>query len=193
MLGQQVELRAHGHPHRHHDAEPERLDHTLRDADRALDDRDGDRQRDGRRGTGTGTVSMCATAHLTGALSADPQGGSAGHSYQDLVLTNHGATCTLQGWPGTSLVGTSGNQLGAAATFVTSSPHGTVTLATNGTAKAVIAIAQAGDYGSSCTAAAATGFRIYPPGQKAALFVPGSRLTACTQTNIKLLTVTAFQ
>lgn len=146
-------------------------------------------------GGGTTTTAACATANLTGALQTDPQGGSAGHTYLDLVLTNHGAACTLQGWPGTSLVGSSGNQLGAAATFVTSSPHSTVTLANGGTAKATIAIAQAGNYGSSCTTAAAKGFRIYPPGQKAALFADGSKfsLTACTQSSIKLLTVTALQ
>jgi hypothetical protein len=146
-------------------------------------------------GGGTGTTGACTTANLTGALQADPQGGSAGHTYLDLVLTNHGAACTLQGWPGTSLVGSSGNQLGAAATFVTSSPHSTVTLANGGTAKSIISIAQAGNYGSSCTTAAAKGFRIYPPGQKAALFADGSKfsLTACTQSSIKLLTVTALQ
>ncbi|RKR75744.1 DUF4232 domain-containing protein [Frondihabitans australicus] len=146
-------------------------------------------------GTGTGTTAACATANLTGALQADPNGGSAGHEYLDLVLTNHGASCTLQGWPGTSFVGTSGNQLGAAATFVTDSPHDTVTLATGGTAKATISIAQAGNYGSSCTKSAAKGFRIYPPGQTASLFADGSKfsLTACTQSSIKLLTVTALQ
>lgn len=146
-------------------------------------------------GGGSTTTAACATANLTGALQTDPQGGSAGHMYLDLVMTNHGTPCTLQGWPGTSMVGSSGNQLGAAATFVTSSPHSTVTLSNGGTAKSTIAIAQAGNYGSSCTTAAAKGFRIYPPGQKAALFADGSKfsLTACTQSSIKLLTVTALQ
>lgn len=146
-------------------------------------------------GTGTGTTAECATSNLTGALGRDTQGGSAGHSHFILTLINKGAACTLQGWPGTSLVGTSGNQLGAAATFVTSSPHGTVTLAPNAQATADISVAQAGDYGSSCTQSPAKGFRIYPPGQKAALFVDGSGfgITACTQTSIKLLTVTALQ
>ncbi len=146
-------------------------------------------------GGGSTTTAACATANLTGALQTDPQGGSAGHMYLDLVMTNHGTPCTLQGWPGTSMVGSSGNQLGAAATFVTSSPHSTVTLSNGGTAKSTIEIAQAGNYGSSCTTAAAKGFRIYPPGQKAALFADGSKfsLTACTQSSIKLLTVTALQ
>lgn len=146
-------------------------------------------------GTGTGAVATCATSNLTGALAGDPQGGSAGHSHFILTLVNHGATCTLQGWPGTSLVGNSGNQLGAAASFVTTSPHATLTLTANGQAHADISVAQAAAYGSACTKTAAKGFRIYPPGQKAALFVDasGNDITACTQTSIKLLTVTALQ
>lgn len=146
-------------------------------------------------GTGTGTVAECATSNLTGVLGRNLQGGSAGHTHYILTLVNKGASCTLQGWPGTSLVGTSGNQLGAAASFVTSSPHATVTLAPNADATADISVAQAGDYGSSCTQSPAKGFRIYPPGQKAALFVDGTGfgLVACTQTSISLLTVTALQ
>jgi hypothetical protein len=149
--------------------------------------------------TGTGgnaPVAACTSDHLSGSLASAAGGGAAGSTYLDLVLTNNGTTaCTLQGWPGVSFVGKgNGTQLGQAATFDRSSAHPTVTLSVGGNAKALLRIVQAGNYdNATCSPAAADGFRVYPPGQKAALLVNAANLTACTSSSVSLLTVGALQ
>ncbi|AMM19547.1 hypothetical protein AX769_04570 [Frondihabitans sp. PAMC 28766] len=146
-------------------------------------------------GTGTGTVAACTTANLRGSLD-NANGGAAGSTYASVVLTNVGtASCTLQGWPGVSLVGDSnGTQIGAAAVFDRTSPHGTVTLAPKAAAKAPLRIVQALNYdNATCSPTTADGFRVYPPGQKASLFVQDSGVHACKAPGVKLLTVSAFQ
>jgi hypothetical protein len=112
-----------------------------------------------------------------------------------LVLTNNGASeCSLQGWPGVSLVGDgNGTQLGQAAEFDRSTPHPTVVLQAGGTAQAQLKITQALNYDTSeCQPKPADGFRVYPPGSKEALFVADAGVTACTSDSVSLLTVGAL-
>jgi hypothetical protein len=147
-------------------------------------------------GTGTGTTA-CASADLTAAIQPSAGGGAAGSTFVSLVLTNKGASaCTLQGWPGVSFVGDgNGTQIGQAATFDRTSPHGTVTLAASGgTATSTLRIVQAGNYSNAdCSPTPADGFRIYPPGQKASVFAAKSGLTACASKSVALLTVTGLK
>lgn len=146
-------------------------------------------------GTGTGTVGACTTANLTASI-AQGSGGAAGSVYVTLVLTNKGAaSCTLQGWPGTSLVGGgTGVQIGAAAKFDTSSAHGVVTLASGSSAKSTLQYVQAANYDASkCQPEKGDGFRVYPPGQKASLFAKYPYVTGCKSTSVSLFTVGALQ
>lgn len=138
----------------------------------------------------------CRTANLTGSIATANGGGAAGSTYVDIVLTNtSGSPCTLQGWPGVSFVGdNNGTQLGAAADFNRQSPHPTVTLAAGGgTATAQLQIVVAQNYSASeCDPVTANGFRVYPPGETASLYIPDAQVTACTSPSVKLLTVNAL-
>ncbi|WP_226657320.1 DUF4232 domain-containing protein [Leifsonia sp. LS1] len=150
------------------------------------------------RPTGTSTSApvdgQCDTASLSGSI--QPGGGGAAGSVEvTLVLTNNGATeCALQGWPGVSFVGDgNGTQLGAAADFDRSTPHPTVTLQPGGTAQAPLKIVQALNYSASdCNPKQADGFRVYPPGSTASLFVKDADVTACQSNSMSLLTVGAL-
>jgi hypothetical protein len=148
-------------------------------------------------GTGTGsggTATACTTTNLR--ATAGPSDGTAGSVYVKIVLTNAGgASCTLQGWPGVSFVGNgNGSQIGKAAAFDRTSAHPTVTLAPSKTASAQLRIVQAGNYDAAqCKPTTADGFRVYPPGQTASLFVKDAGVAACASTSVSLLTVGALQ
>lgn len=90
-------------------------------------------------------------------------GGAAGHSYFPIEFSNVGhSPCTLYGYPGVSAYGSNAQQVGAAATRNVSA-HVVVTLAPNGTAHALLGIADAGAVCS--TPVEAAGLKVYAPGQ----------------------------
>ncbi|GIG30288.1 DUF4232 domain-containing protein [Cellulomonas marina] len=137
----------------------------------------------------------CTSAVLTGSLGAGG-GGAAGSVTPDVVLTNTGTVpCTLQGWPGVSLVGGGdGTQIGAPAVLDRTSEHPTVTLAPGGTALAALRIARADDYdAAACDPQPADGLRVYPPGDTASLFVEAEGLTGCAAGDVTLLEVQALR
>jgi len=110
-----------------------------------------------------------------------------------LILTNSGTQpCVLNGFPGVSLTsGPAGDPIGAAAARDDSQPVTQVLLAPGKAGFAQLRYTQAGNY-PECTQAPAAGFRVYPPEDTASLFIP-QQYTACSNTNINLLTVQAFQ
>jgi hypothetical protein len=95
-----------------------------------------------------------------------------------LVLTNTGtAACTLRGHPGVSYVaGPSGTQVGRPALWT--GPRGSVVrLAPGRSATALVSFAATGVFDPDvCRPTAVRGVRVYPPGERAALFVaaPGT-------------------
>ena len=97
-------------------------------------------------------------------------------NHTGLQLRNTGSSaCTLYGYPGVSWVrGAAGTQTGAAAVRQ-ADPSGTlttVTLAPGALASAPLDIVDAAVIPpSECKPVAVRGLRIYPPGQKAALFL----------------------
>jgi hypothetical protein len=129
---------------------------------------------------GTGSASSglaaCTSADLKVSL-----GGGAGagmsQNHVGLQLRNIGSSsCTLYGYPGVSWVaGADGHQVGAAAVRQPDSTGGaekTVTLAPGALASAPLDIVDAGVLSKSeCKPVPVRGLRIYPPGQKAALFL----------------------
>lgn len=144
--------------------------------------------------TATPIDGQCDTGALTGTIGRGG-GGAAGSVEVTLVLTNNGSTeCSLQGWPGVSFVGDgNGTQLGAAATLDRSTPHPTVVLKSGGTAQAPLRITQALNYPEAeCQPKQADGFRVYPPGSTASLFVKDADFTACTSESVMLLSVGAL-
>jgi hypothetical protein len=107
-----------------------------------------------------------------------------------LVFTNTGAqACTLRGFPGVSLVGADGEQLGAAAVR-TGSPGASVLLAPGRSARAEVRVTRAQNYPPErCRPADATGLRVYPPDRTQALFVPLQGFSGCTDPGVQLLSV----
>ena len=86
------------------------------------------------------------------------------------------STCTLYGYPGVSWVaGADGHQVGAAATRQpdsTGSKEQTVTLASGALASAPLDIVDAGVFSKSqCKPVPVRGLRVYPPGEKSAMFL----------------------
>jgi hypothetical protein len=110
-----------------------------------------------------------------------------------LILTNSGSQpCILNGFPGVSLTsGPTGDPIGAAAARDASQPVTQVLLEPGKSGFAQLRYTQAGNY-PECTQVPAAGFRVYPPGDTASLFIPQQQ-TACSNTNIDLLTVQPFQ
>ena len=88
----------------------------------------------------------------------------------------------MYGYPGVSLAGGSPlTQLGPGADRSPSSPKQLVTLKSGGTAHAVLQVAQAENYPTStCGPKAATDLKIYPPNERASLYIPFST-TACSK------------
>ncbi|HEY0933163.1 MAG TPA: DUF4232 domain-containing protein [Trebonia sp.] len=152
-------------------------------------------------GGGTGSSSAAATASATpaaGAGSTSPAaaglasctsadlrvslGGGAGAGMSQnrigLQLRNVGSsTCTLYGYPGVSWVaGANGHQVGAAAVRRQNDSPGTekvVTLVPGALASAPLDIVDAAVFSKSqCKPVPVRGLRVYPPGEKAALFLP---------------------
>jgi len=126
------------------------------------------------------SLSACTSSHLAAALTS-PQG-AAGTTYYHLELTNTGSRpCTLYGYPGVSFVtGATGAQVGAAAEHSsTTEPLSTVTLDPGASSVATLGIVDAGNYPTSCQITSASGLRVYPPGDVAALFIPTSGISTC--------------
>jgi hypothetical protein len=111
----------------------------------------------------------CSSSHLKLTLGIGQ--GTAGTSYQVLVLTNTGSTsCTLFGYPGVSFVDASGAIIGKPS----SRDHGvehTITLAAGGAANALSRQPDAGNFPpSACQMKTADRVKVYPPGQTVPLF-----------------------
>ena len=126
--------------------------------------------------TVTGGTPACTSANLQASL-----GGGAGagmsQNHTGLQLRNTGSSaCTLYGYPGVSWVrGAQGLQTGAAAVRQPDpgGTEGVVTLAPGALASAPLDIVDAAVIPpSECKPVAVRGLRIYPPGQKSALFLP---------------------
>ncbi|WP_224094339.1 MULTISPECIES: DUF4232 domain-containing protein [unclassified Arthrobacter] len=135
---------------------------------------------------------QCKADSLTAATDSTG-GGAAGSIYEKLILTNSGTTpCTLEGFAGVSLTAdANGAPIGEPATRETTTPVTKIELAPGKSAWAELRYTQAGNYGD-CTKVPAAGYRIYPPNDTASLFV-AEQHDACSNTGIKLLTITAFQ
>lgn len=153
-------------------------------------------------GTGTGSAgrapdgsaARCTTDHLTGAFAGEDAGAS--NVDEEVQLTNTGTTdCTLQGWPGVSLVGGgNGTQIGQPAELDRSTAHATVTLKPGTTAAAHFHYVQADAFDqAACKPAVGDGFRVYPPGSKTSLFIAAKGVKGCTTGNETIFTVGAFQ
>jgi hypothetical protein len=121
----------------------------------------------------------------------DTGGGAAGSVYLTLILTNtSGQPCEINGYPGVSLVG-NGAQLGAAAVRDDTKPGAAFSLAPGARAAAELQYNQPGKY-PNCTQVQADGIKVFPPNSLNSMTV-ARPMTACSNTDLDLLRVGAFQ
>lgn len=127
--------------------------------------------------------SRCHTSQLS--VSVGDKQGAAGSVVQDVVFTNTARhACTMAGYPGVSYVaGDSGKQVGSPARRDHGRPVVTVRLAPGGHAYAPMSQPNPHNYGNRCDITKVRGIRVYPPDERAALYVadPGS---ACANTGV---------
>ena len=134
----------------------------------------------------------CATSGLNVTLGAS--NGAAGSVFQTIVFTNtSGASCTLLGYPGVSLVSAPPyTQIGLAAQRSSTTPVTTVTLASGATASAVLRVVDALNFGSAtCGPTKAAFLRIYPPNQTAPVYLADTS-QVCAQP-VQTLFISAVQ
>lgn len=139
-------------------------------------------------GKSSSAVHACASSQLK--VSRADTGVGAGQRYLKLVFTNTaGSSCTLTGYPGVSYVKAAGVQSGNPAVRTGAAYH-TVTLAAHGTAQATVHDSNGvGGYTpAQCQLTSVEGIRVYPPNQKAALFLPW-KTQHCAGTGIHPLTI----
>jgi len=126
-------------------------------------------------GTGgaAGGTPSCATRDLK--VAAGLAQGAAGSVYQVIDFTNiSGATCTLFGYPGVSLVsGPPYAQIGLAAKRTNTAPVKQITLAPDATANALLQIVDALNFpASTCSPTKSTNLRVFPPNWTASVYLP---------------------
>jgi Protein of unknown function (DUF4232) len=134
----------------------------------------------------------CATSGLKVTLGASS--GYAGGVDQPIVFTNtSGATCTLYGYPGVSLVSAPPyTQIGLAAQRASTTPVKLITLAPGASANAVLQIVDALNFGSAtCSPTKAAYLRVYPPNQTAPVYLANVSET-CAQP-VQTLFISAVQ
>lgn len=139
----------------------------------------------------TGTPA-CATSALSVTLGSPS--GYAGGVYVTIVFTNtSGATCTLYGYPGVSLVSAAPyTQIGLAAQRSSTVPVKVITLAAGSSANAVVQIVDALNFPSaSCGPSQAAYLRVFPPNQTAPVYLKDSS-EACAEP-VQTLFVSAVQ
>ncbi|MBU6328679.1 MAG: DUF4232 domain-containing protein [Acidobacteria bacterium] len=125
--------------------------------------------------TSTKVPGHCASAQLQASLG--PADAGAGQLYTPLVLVNIGGTpCTLRGFPGVSLLDQTETEIGQPASRE-GAEGGTVTLAANGSASAVLQTANGANGSATCTPAS-TFIRVYPPDNTQAIVIR-AQYTAC--------------
>jgi hypothetical protein len=114
----------------------------------------------------------CRTSVLSVRLG--PADGALGTIYRSIVFTSHArAACSLRGHPGVSYVaGSRGRQVGPAADWDPGTSR-TIVLAPGRSAYAVLRERETFNYpAAACRPAAVRGIRVYPPGSRAAVFLP---------------------
>jgi hypothetical protein len=128
----------------------------------------------------------CHTGELKVTARAGPGGGAAGSEYVWLVFTNvSGRTCTLYGYPGVSWVtGPSGQQVNDPTERAGATPA-LVVLTPGGVAHAQVRHANPELYGPDCHPVQVAGFRVYPPDETAAVFVPWAS-QACSANGVNV-------
>jgi hypothetical protein len=128
-------------------------------------------------------LAPCADGTITPTIGeAD---GTAGHLNYQIVFTNSGPECTLEGYPQVAILGQgNGTQFGVVAEQMTGMMAGPVTIATGASAHARLEVVNidpgGGPLGPDCGLDFGDGYNIYIPGAIEPTFVPAPGVAACT-------------
>jgi Domain of unknown function (DUF4232) len=110
----------------------------------------------------------CTASQLS--LAVGSPSGTAGTAYTPLVFTNISPKpCSLEGFPGVSLVNASGAQIGQPATRDLNKTIEPVILTPNSKAHTTISVPDAGNYPQGACSPKSASVRVYPPNQTAPL------------------------
>jgi hypothetical protein len=139
------------------------------------------------------SAATCRTSGLRITVDDSQSDGAAGSTYYPIDFTNTSTSaCTLNGYPGVSLVTAadeSGTRIGAAAVRNPEFGPVAVRLEPGAEAHAWLQVGAAGNFPpSSCQPATAHGLRVYPPGETEAGYVPQD-FPACSAGGAPLLTI----
>ncbi|MDQ6688862.1 MAG: DUF4232 domain-containing protein [Actinomycetota bacterium] len=121
-------------------------------------------------------------------------GGAAGSTYRNIVLTNIGShACTSGGFGGVSYVDSpQGQPIGAPAQRRGGHSMHLLVLRPGERIVAQLQETNSANYDpGTCRSARATGLRVFPPNQKASLFLRHGA-TACRNPKVKLLSIQPF-
>lgn len=135
---------------------------------------------DGSTGQQDQEPARCSTEQLE--LTAKDAGSGAGSSGLTLVFRNTGAkACTMTGYPSVRAVGPGQDTpIGKPAAKDTSGDDIPVTLEPGKTAQALLLITSTGPLGDDCKPVKASGFKVVPDDEEAALFLKRDNLQACS-------------
>ena len=136
--------------------------------------------------TSTESMPRCHTADLS--LTKGTGGAAAGTESMNLVFTNKSPhACTLYGYPGVSWVaGDNGTQVNAPFSREAGPGKKTITLAAGAVASALLLWPNSANFeASECKPAEVRGYRIYPPDEKASVFVDSPE-TVCSAKGVGL-------
>jgi hypothetical protein len=127
-------------------------------------------------GSHPGARRVCSTEQLRLSLGRKDVG--AGNVYLPLVLTNKSTgTCTLTGFPGVSLLDSTGSAIGDPATR-RGGPRSTVSLPPGSSASAMLHTLNEGTTDKPCRRASAR-IRAYPPDSFTSMTVPARSFRVC--------------
>jgi hypothetical protein len=146
-------------------------------------------------GGAEGGPPSCATSALQ--VSLGQGNGAAGSSIVPIQFNNQSSSaCTMFGFPGVSFVtGTGGAQIGASAGEDKSAARTAITLAPGAVAHALLQVVDAQNFPAArCKLVKAHWLKIYPPGQRAPLYLKFTSSTcASTSTSVRVLNVQTVQ
>jgi hypothetical protein len=141
-------------------------------------------------GSGVPVTARCHSDELQVTVESAPGGGAAGSVYYWFIFTNTSTrTCTLYGFPGVSYVtGSDGQQVNDPARRSTNGTPALVTLDPGHAAYAQLQTGHPEMFPDTCKPVTVAGYRIYPPDETAAIFVPAPS-QECSTSGVNVMSI----
>lgn len=118
------------------------------------------------------TDTTCNADELSLAEADSSDSGAGTLAYNIILMNTSKRTCTMNGFPGVSLVDANGNQVGSPATRASNYTEAKQTLAPGTKVKAVISIENSGNVSAGTCKTGVTKIRVYPPNDTGYISTP---------------------